>query len=278
MVQFYAVSHYILANSPKPLATVCKRHTLKLAKADRGKLVTSRAVGRRVGRPNKTEPSAGLRAALLAKTRELIAQNGPTDVHAADVAREVGSTPAAITYNFGSWNGLVAEAARDVYVDYIEGLWAAVKQATKEPEPRLRAYVAAQLRWSTENPGWGAVFNYPFSAKSATQILQQKFGTTTRAHFELNYARLIQLTLDVRQGSVTDHNWSAGNHPREELLGDQHGLFQATMNGWTALGMMVWRSRGPTMESQIDEILEHQEKIIDWTISEMIAAIKRDRP
>lgn len=228
---------------------------------------------RAVGRPKHDESSASVRSELLETAIDVIAMEGPTDVHAADIARLVGTTPAAITYNFGSWNGLIAEAAKEVYVNYIDELWRAVRAAERDPRARLRAYIAAQLAWAMRMPGWGAVFNYPFSVKSASEILRAKFGDITKAHFELNYARLIQLTIDVRDEHVTDVEWGVSQHPRAELLADTNAVFRATMNGWTVLGMMVWRSRGPTMESQIDEILQLQDKVIDWSIDQLVSAI-----
>jgi hypothetical protein len=133
------------------------------------------------------------------------------------------------------------------------------------------------MDWARRNPGWGAIFNYPVSARMASQILQEKFGHITRPHFELNVARLAQLTLDIREGYVSPNDFDVTNYPRAELLADKLAIARSTMAGWTTLGMMVWVGRGPTLESQIPEILERQEAIFRFALEETITSIRSDR-
>lgn len=218
-----------------------------------------------------------VRDLLLEATIKLIAQDGPTDVSARVVCDSIGVKFASVNYNFESWNGLIAQAASIVYVDYVTGLGVAVRQAPRNPEDRFRAFVAAQMDWARKMPGWGAIFNYPFSARIASRILQEKFGHLTRPHFELNVARLAQLIVDIREGSVSEFDFDVTNYPREELLADRLAIARSTMAGWTTLGMMVWVGRGPTLESQIPEILATQEGIFAFSIEEMIIAIRGDK-
>lgn len=231
---------------------------------------------RRPGRPPKNDVDIPIRRLLIEKTTELIASHGATDVTAREVCEAVGVTFASVNYNFGSWNGLIAEAGANVYSDYVDGLWTAVQSAPLNPESRLMAYIRAQIEWATKNSGWGAVFNYPFSARTATAIMRDKFGISNNLKFQLNHARLTRLTIDVRDGVVTPFDFDETTYPHEELLSDKLGLARATLTGWSSLGMMVWLSRGPTLETQIPDIKDRQDDIVTFAMAQIIAAIKSD--
>ena len=235
-----------------------------------------RKATRRPGRPSKNDVDIPIRRLLIEKTIELIASHGATDVTAREVCDAVGVTFASVNYNFGSWNGLIAEAGATVYSDYVDGLWTAVQSAPLIPEARLVAYIRAQIEWATNNSGWGAVFNYPFSARTATTMMQDRFGLTNNLKFQLNHARLTHLTIDVRDGDVSPFDFDETNYPHDELLSDRLGLARATLTGWSVLGMMVWLSRGPTLETQIPDIKKRQDAIVTFAMAQIIDAIKSD--
>lgn len=232
---------------------------------------------RKPGRPRKNSLQIPARQHLLEAAISRIAREGTTDVSAREICADSNVTYAMVNYNFGSWNGLIAEAASIVYVDYIETLWSLVNSADREPEARLRAYLNGQLAWAQRMPGWGAVFNYPFSARKAMEILQKKFGHITSAYFQLNLARLEQLTIDVRENRVTDFPYTTENFPKEELLSDRLGAARSTMVGWTSLGMCVWASRGLTLEAQLPEVKQLQQYFFDFAMEQTIANIRADQ-
>ena len=228
------------------------------------------------GRPRRDHFPVPVAELLIEATIELIGTMGPTDASGRMVCDSIGVKYASVNYNFESWNGLIAHAASRVYVRYVDVLGEAVKKAPRNPDDRFRAYAMAQLDWGRRMPGWGAVFNYPLSAGIASQILQQKFGHITRPHFELNLARLAQLIVDIREGSVSPNDFDVTNYPRAQILADRLAVARSTMAGWTTLGMMVWVSRGPTQESQIPEVVELQESLFRFAIDETIASIRAD--
>ncbi len=231
---------------------------------------------RRPGRPLASESSEPVRNKLIRATISLVAAHGVADVNGSQVAAVSSVSPAAVNYGFGSWFGLVAEAGSVVYVEYVAEIWAAVTVAPYDPESRLRAYIRAQIRWANDMQGWSAIFNYPFSARGVTAILQEKFGHVMNSHFQLNHARLVRLTIDLRDGLITPFDFDTSDFPRDELLADVAGLARGTMVGWTALGMMVWNSRGPTLEARIPEIVSRQGAIMSFAEDEIVASILRD--
>jgi DNA-binding transcriptional regulator YbjK len=236
------------------------------------------SAARKPGRPRKDESAIPIRRQLIDKTIELISSQGATDVSARSVCDAANVTFASVNYNFGSWNGLIAEAGATVYAEYSERLWMAVGKAPLEPEARLMAYINAQLEWSVNNSGWAAIFNYPFSARTATTILQEKFGQAHNARFQLNHARLTRLTIDVRDGTVTPFDYDEYNYPHDELISDELGLARATLTGWSTLGLMVWLSRGPTLETQIPDIKSRQDNISEFALKQIVGAIHLDSP
>jgi AcrR family transcriptional regulator len=90
-------------------------------------------------RPRKVEDAAILEAAQRA-----ISTRGPARFTLADVAREVGLSPATLVQRFGSKRGLLLAMAREG-VEYVGACFAAVRAAHRSP---LRALVAA----ATEMP------------------------------------------------------------------------------------------------------------------------------
>ena len=107
--------------------------------------------------------------------------------------------------------------------------------------------------------------------------MQSKFGHITNGKFQLNHARLTQLTVDLRDGVVTPFDFDETNYPHDDLLSDALGLARATLTGWSTLGMMVWLQRGPTLETEIADIKSRQDAIIAFAMGEIINAIKSDK-
>jgi AcrR family transcriptional regulator len=195
------------------------------------------------GRPRANEFEKPLKDLLIAAAGEVVSKHGTTDSSARRVAERVGVQPASINYNFGSWNGLIAHAGHRTYIDYSTMIWKRVKKAPLTPEDRLKGFLNGQHSWAKERPGWAAFFNFPLSAKTASDIMFDRFGHDIRYHFELNYARLYRLAKDVHNGSVTEDNGWAEKAQREAIMADSAFLAEAIVLGWTSLGMTVWGAR-----------------------------------
>lgn len=232
---------------------------------------------RKPGRPRADESRPSVKESLIGATIKAVASHGPLAVNARRVCDDAGVMFAAVNYNFGSWNGLLAAAASRVYAEYVDILWQAVEHAQREPRERLRAYILAQVEWSKQMPGWGAVFNYPVSVEDVTKIRLERDTFETVDLFRLNLARLEQLVIDVRENSVTEFHYGVGEIPVEQLLSDSLAVARSTSIGWSTMGMAVWASRGSTGESQISEFKALESQIMEFHVNSLIDSIANDR-
>lgn len=237
----------------------------------------SEAIKRKPGRPRADEARPSVKDSLLGATIKAVASHGPLAVNARRVCDDAGVMYAAVNYNFGSWNGLLAAASSRVYTEYVDQLWEAVSFAPREPRDRLRAYITAQVEWAKQMPGWGAVFNYPVSVEEVTKIRIERDSLQTVGLFRLNLARLEQLVIDVRENIVTDIDYGVDEIPTDKLLSDSKAVARSTSIGWSTMGMAVWASRGMAGDVQVDELKTLEAGLMEFHINAMIDSISADR-
>lgn len=232
---------------------------------------------RPVGRPRKESSFVAASEALLRTTIEQVAIHGAFSINARFVCEKAGVSFGAVNHHFGSWDGLLAAATVETYRGYVVSTWEAVLSASRDPEARFTALIRAQLEHAQKMSGWSAVINYPGSFEGISAILQSEHQEEMSQLLELNLARLGQLTIDVRENSVTDITFDVGEVPREVLMKDQKAVARSTIVGWTALGMSVWASSAGSRARDFPEAQEMFEQIVRFAIAEAIEGIKRDR-
>ena len=230
---------------------------------------------RKPGRPPRDAGGTPVREALLRSTIAAVAERGPFDVAARDVCAAAGVMNAAVNYNFVTWNGLLAEATAVAYREYIAELWAAVDAAPRTPEARVEAYIRAQIAWVRRMPGWGAMLNYPIAAKEVSELYMNNFGDVAVTLFQVNQGRQIQLVKDLRAGTVHDVDMTDFEGEKERLLADNDAVQRSISLGWSIMGMTVWASRGTTAVTQLAEMTELVEGLIDAHIATIIETAQR---
>lgn len=233
-------------------------------------------VRRHVGRPRKNEFPDSVADLLLRATINEVARDGAFAVNARQVCDVAGVSYGTVNHNFVSWNGLLAAAAMRYYSEYVEELWKATQAAPHDPDARLEAWIKAQVAHGVRMAGWSAVINYPATFKSITDILQEKHAEEMTGLLELNLARLGRLTLDVRDGVVTDFPYGVNEFPREEMLADHVAVARATITVWGTLGMTIWMASATTRGAGSPETGERGDMIMDFHIAEIIRGIKSD--
>ena len=215
---------------------------------------------------------------LLRSTISEVARHGVFSINARHVCLAAGVSFGAVSHNFGSWDGLLAAATALAYREYIEELWLAAQVAPRDPVSRLSAWIRAQVDYGRRMSGWSAVINYPTSFERISELLRDQHGEEMKGLLELNLARLGQLTIDVREDTVTDFSFGVGEFPRAQMLADMRAVARSTTVGWSALGMAVWAGSAGTRAQNVPEMDELFSQILEFNIGEIISSIQRDRP
>lgn len=240
--------------------------------------MAEKVVRRKPGRPKRDTLAIPIRDALVRATIERVAEEGPLAISARQVCLEAGVTFAAVNYNFGSWNGLLAAAGVEAYSGYVDEIWAAVQNGPQTPDDRLRSFIMAQAAWNVRMPGWGAVLAYPVAAFEIATLMRQQYPEIMVGKFQLNLARLAQLTIDVREQKITPFDYGVDNFPKEALMADSRAVARSTSVGWASMGMSTWLARGAEGIDQIKEVAGMQDDMISFHVNEVIASIKKDSP
>lgn len=228
------------------------------------------------GRPKSHTIEIPVREALIRETIAQVAEEGPLAISARQVCLSAGVTFAAVNYNFETWNGLLAAAGSTAYSEYLDEIWNAVQQGPQTPDDRLRSFIMAQALWNQRMPGWGAVFTYPVSALEIAALMREKYPEIMVNKFQLNLARLAQLTIDVREQTITDFPYGPHDFPMQELMDDTRAVARSTSIGWAIMGMSTWLARGNQGLNQVEAAVNMQETLMDFHISELIRSIKSD--
>ena len=228
---------------------------------------------RKPGRPRNDAALIPAKVLLLEETIKIVAEHGPLAVNARQICKGAGVMFAAVNYNFGSWNALLATAAAKVYLEYVEAIWQKARAAGNDPKHRLRAYIEEVLVWAGKMPGWFAVINYPVLVKDVTAIRLELFSEETVGYFLLNQARLRHLIFDIRQGKVSNFDFEANNLPVDDLIQDNQLAAKTVSIGWSIMGMAVWASRGTTGESQVGDMKKLEPGFIEFHIEQLLHSI-----
>jgi AcrR family transcriptional regulator len=196
-------------------------------------------------------PEPTSREKFLYLTIDEFSRTGPGGFSHALIARRLGVTVAMINHYFGSRNGLISEAAFTVYSDYIEALTLAVKKAPKNPAARLEAWIRRQISFAVSSSGWAVVLNYPTLSLENPVEFAVLFRTRMSALFNVNMARLGQLILDLKSGTVSISEITVDNVDLDFYMANVKLVSLASSVGMATLGAAVWAagSHAPSAES-----------------------------
>jgi len=223
------------------------------------------------------DPQPPMRLKILYVTFDEVAKSGPSSFHVASVCDRLGITYPMVNHYFGGRDGLVAEAASMIYLRHIEALWRAVQDAPRNPADRLKAWMLAGIKETSALGGWGAILNYPLSAKEVSRLLGEKFGALISRGFELNWARLGQLVKDVRKGSVTEVSFTAENYPRSDTKADPDVEKYAPTIAWATYGVSSFLAGRHLTSADIPEVTARTPAVILRHIDLLIDMMTRDR-
>jgi AcrR family transcriptional regulator len=216
------------------------------------------------------DPEPRVREKLLYLAIDEIAKVGPNDFNSYSICDQINVTYPMVNHYFGGRNGLVAEAAFVVYRRYMQRLHDGVRRAPANPEDRLRAWIAGQIRWTVDMRGWGAVLNYPDSCQESSRMLRELHGEEMREMFEYNVAVLIHLLREVKAGSVTPWPETLTEEFRAQGTNDVELMTLAASVAWSTLGISVWSSGQHVPSESVAEIDEYGSGMVHAHIERLV--------
>lgn len=221
------------------------------------------------------DPQPPMRLKILYLTFEEVAKVGPGAFNVASVCDRLGVTYPMVNHYFGNRDGLLAEGAYLLYQRYIAALWDAVAAAPLDPVERLRAWMWAQVNWTRQMAGWGAVLNYPAASLNVSMIMERTFRQDMQQAFEYNIARLAILVSDVRAGSVSRPTITPGDIDKATLLSDQKLITLTSSVAFSTLGVSVWNAGQHFPSSKIPELADYQTSMIEGHIDHVIGSLTK---
>ena len=213
------------------------------------------------------------RQQFLERTIDEFARVGPGRFNPGKIARDLGVTVAMINHYFGSRYGLISEAAYLVYARYIDEMFSAITNAPRNPEDRLRAWIATQIAVARRVGGWGIVLNYPTLALKESLSLDFNFRTLMTTKFEVNLARLAQLILDVKAGSVSPNEITEENGDFTSLLANPALVALGSSIAMSTLGAAVWMAGSHAPSADSEESHKRAEFVVQAHIDHLIEQV-----
>jgi AcrR family transcriptional regulator len=215
-----------------------------------------------------------MRDQFIERTIEEFTRTGPGAFNPGQIARDLGVTVAMINHYFGSRYGLIAEAAYVVYARYIDEMFDAVTKAPQVPEERLRAWIQTQIAVARRVGGWGIVLNYPTLALKEPLAFDSKYRKLMSEKFEVNLARLAQLVLDVKAGSVSPEEITENNTDLQKFLSNPTLVALGSSVAMSTLGAAVWMAGSHAPSADSDEAHQRADFIVQAHIEHLVQHVK----
>lgn len=179
---------------------------------------------------------------ILASIDQMI-ETGPVDFNSGNVCDMLNLKHPMINYYFGSRDGLIAEASIWAYRSWSDKVMTATRNAPKNAEKRLRAYLESSLEWSEKMRAVTVLSQYPVLSKAVKTLIDDGYSVELQTDFEYHIVFLASLIIDMRSGKNSDLDFDKTNFPKVKyFLSHPRELLDASSMAWASHGIMMWRS------------------------------------
>jgi AcrR family transcriptional regulator len=220
------------------------------------------------------EPQPHMRQKIIYLTFEEVSKIGPGAFGVSNVCDRLGITYPMVNHYFGGRDQLLAEGAYHAYIRYVTSLWEAVDAAPRNPVARLEAWMRAQISWTRQWSGWGALLNYPVASLMVTEILDRNFRDDMQRYFEWNLAGLAVLVNDVLTGTVTEERPSLDNSDRTDLLSNIELVHLTSSVAFSTLGASVWNAGQHLPSAKIQMAVDMAPELVEQHIQRVIRMLQ----
>lgn len=179
---------------------------------------------------------------ILASIEQMI-DTGPVDFNSGTVCDLLNLKHPMINYYFGSRDGLIAEATIWAYRGWSNKAISATRNAPKDPEKRLRAYLEAGLEWAGNMHSMTLLSQYPVLSQAVKTIVDEGYSIELQKNFEFHIVFLAALIIDLRKGKASDLDFDETNYPKAQyMLTHPKELLDAASVAWAGHGVNLWNS------------------------------------
>ena len=187
--------------------------------------------------------SISTRDLIILASIDQMTETGPVDFNSGAVCDLLNLKHPMINYYFGSRDGLIAEASIWAYRGWSEKVMTATRNAPKNAEKRLRAYLEACLDWAENMRAVTVLSQYPVLSKAVKDLIDDGYSVELQKDFEYHLVFLATLIIDMRTGKNSDLDFDKTNYPKGKYtLSHPRELLEAASIAWAAHGIMMWRS------------------------------------
>lgn len=225
-----------------------------------------------------SDPQPPMRLKILYVTFGEIAVSGPASFNVASVCDRLGITYPMVNHYFGSRDGLIAEAATEVYERYAEKLWESARSAGLSPEDRLRAWISSEVTETTNLGGWSPVLHFASASREVTAEIQRSFASRLNRIYEIKVARLTQLVMELKQGIINSSSEPLKSQVRQDFSENPGIQRLVALVSWVSYGMSVSRSGQNLPASKGSVFSMVDQNLLDSGIDEVVKLVKRSEP
>ena len=187
--------------------------------------------------------SISTRDLIILASIDQMTETGPVDFNSGAVCDLLNLKHPMINYYFGSRDGLIAEASIWAYRGWSAKVMTATRNAPKNAEKRLRAYLEASLEWAENMRAVTVLSQYPVLSKAVKSLIDDGYSVELQKDFEYHIVFLATLILDMRTGKNSDLDFDKTNYPKTKyFLSHPRELMDASSIAWASHGIMMWRS------------------------------------
>lgn len=178
---------------------------------------------------------------LVALAMSEISRRGVLDVNARSLCDLLGVDYSLITYHFGSFDGLLAEAFVEAHEIWIKSIKAALSGRYLTPEDRMRAVLNAQIERAIKYGMVIGIAHLPQVSENVTRILDEKFPAQIATAVGYSVGVTSLLVSDLKNGKVTEYDFDLFLNPEHVLNSEYSGGFPVAVRiQWALVGPTLW--------------------------------------
>jgi AcrR family transcriptional regulator len=217
---------------------------------------------------------------IILASIDQMTETGPVDFNSGTVCDLLNLKHPMINYYFGSRDGLIVEATMWAYRGWSHKVVTAARNAPKNAEKRLRAYLDASLKWAENMQSMTLLSQYPVLSQTVKTLVEDGYSMELQKDFEYHIIFLATLIIDMRSGKNSDLDFDQSTYPKGKYaLSHPRELLEAASVAWAAHGIMMWKggSHTPTKNMRKDFTTKLSEDLAMGVHIDNIIAIARGR-